>query len=158
VLGKQLGGRQSGESMNMKADPAFEFVKQLGNELASNDFDLPPFPDIALRVREALNDPGVSIDTLSRIAVSEPVLTARLMRMANSAMLHRGTLEITNLKTAISRIGLDMVHNAAVSLALNQAFPAREDSILYNPLGQNQKTQHKGLCIFLHYCEDTRIQ
>lgn len=116
--------------MNTQSDPAFEFVKKLSHELASNDFDLPPFPDTALRVRDALDDPDVSIESITRIVRSDPVLTARLLRMANSAMLHRGTFEITDVKTAISRIGLEMVKNTAVSLAVNEAFHAPDGSSL----------------------------
>lgn len=125
--------------MSTTPDPAFEFVKQLGMELAGNDFDLPPFPDTALRVREALSDENVSIDKVSRIVLSEPVLTARLLRMANSAMMRRGTMEITDVKTAISRIGLDMVQNAAVSLAANEAFRAPDGSPLKEHLDETRK-------------------
>jgi putative nucleotidyltransferase with HDIG domain len=125
--------------MNTTSDPAFEFVKRLGEELARNDFDLPPFPDTALRVREALNDPDVSIDTLSSIVLSEPALTARLLRMANSAMMRRGPLEITDVKTAMSRVGLDMVQNAAVSLAANEAFHASDGSPLREHLDKTRK-------------------
>lgn len=125
--------------MNATADPAFEFVKQLGMELAGSNFDLPPFPDTALRVREALNDPDVSIDTLSGIILSEPALAARLMRMANSAMMRRGTLEITDIKTAISRVGLDMVQNAAVSIAASEAFKAPDGSPLREHLDKTRK-------------------
>lgn len=125
--------------MNTTSDPAFQFVKRLGEELAGNDFDLPPFPDTALRVREAMNDPDVSIDTLSRIVLSEPVLTARLLRMANSAMMRRGTLEITDVKIAMSRVGLDMVQNAAVSLAANEAFHAPDGSTLREHLDKTRK-------------------
>ena len=125
--------------MNATADPAFEFVKQLGMELAGSNFDLPPFPDTALRVRDALNDPDVSIDTLSGIVLSEPTLAARLMRMANSAMMRRGTLEITDIKTAISRVGLDMVQNAAVSLAASEAFQAPDGSPLREQLDKTRR-------------------
>jgi len=125
--------------MNTTSDPAFEFVKRLGEELASNDFDLPPFPDTALRVREALSDPDVSIETLSSIVLSEPTLTARLLRMANSAMMRRGPLEITDVKTAMSRVGLDMVQNAAVSLAANEAFHSSDGSPLREHLDKTRK-------------------
>lgn len=125
--------------MSTTSDPAFEFVKRLGEELASNDFDLPPFPDTALRVQEALNDPNVSIEILSGIVLSEPALTARLMRMANSAMMRRGPLEITDIKTAISRVGLDMVQNAAISLAANEAFQAPGGSLLREHLDRIRK-------------------
>lgn len=125
--------------MNATANPAFEFLKQLGMELTRNDFDLPPFPDTALRVREALTDPEVSIDKLSGIVLSEPVLTARLLRMANSAMMKRGTMEIADVKTAISRIGLDMVQNAAVSLAASEAFNAPAGSPLRDQLDRTRR-------------------
>lgn len=125
--------------MNTKSDPAFEFVKKLAHELASNDFDLPPFPDTALRVRDALNDPDVSIESISRIVLSEPILTARLLRMANSAMLHRGTFEITNVNAAISRIGLEMVKNTVVSLAVDEAFHAPDGSSLGEQISRVRK-------------------
>lgn len=116
--------------MDTPTDTAFEFVKKLSLDLSGNDFDIPPFPDIALRIREALDDPDVSIEALSQIVLSEPALTARLMRMANSAMLHRGTLEITDIKTAISRVGLDMVQNAAISYATRETFKVMDNSTL----------------------------
>jgi len=112
------------------ADPAatraaaFEFVKGLAEDLSRGSFELPPFPDVALRVREALNDPDVSLDKIGRIVLSEPVLSARLLRIANSALLHRGGLEVTDVKLAISRLGFDMVRNAAVSLAMDSTFKA----------------------------------
>lgn len=125
--------------MNTKSDPAFEFVKRLGEALASSDFDLPPCPDSLLRIQKALRDPDISIDSLSRIVRSEPVLTARLLRMANSAMLRRGTIEIIDVKTAISRIGLNMVQTAAASLAVNDAFPVLGGSSLTRLFRQIRK-------------------
>jgi putative nucleotidyltransferase with HDIG domain len=101
---------------------AFEFVKQLAHDLSTRSFELPPFPDVALRVRDALNDPDVSVDKIARIVLSEPVLSARLLRVANSALMRRGSIEITDVKTAVNRLGFDMVRNAAVSLAMDSTF------------------------------------
>ena len=111
-------------------DPGFEFVQRLAVELADNSFSLPPFPETALRVQDALKDPDVSIDSLSSIVLSEPTLTVKLLRMANSAMLQRGPLEVTDIKVAISRIGINMVQSAAMSLAADEAFHAPEGSLL----------------------------
>ena len=125
--------------MNATSDPAFEFVKRLSIELAGNDFDLPTFPETALRIQAELKDPEVSIETLCSIVLSEPMLTARLLRLANSAMMQRGTLEITDIKIAISRIGLNMVQNAAVSFAANKAFQAPAGSLLSMHLDKARK-------------------
>ncbi len=103
---------------------AFAFVRQLAQDLSDGSFELPAFPEVALRVREALSDPEVSVDKIARIVLSEPVLSARLLRIANSAMMRRGSLEITDVRTAISRLGFEMVRNTAVSLAVDSAFKA----------------------------------
>lgn len=124
--------------MSTSTNSRFEFVKQLGEDLTRNDFDIPPFPDTALRVQRAMDDPDMSMDSLSDIILSEPVLAARLMRMANSALL-RGSEEITDLKTAISRMGLDMVKNVAVSFAAKEAFHAPEGSALEDRLSSIRK-------------------
>jgi len=121
--------------VNNCVNSSFEFVKQLGQELASNDFDLPPFPDTALRVQDALRDPDVDINRLGLIIMSEPTLAARLLRMANSVMMRRsGTMEITDINTAISRIGLTMVQNAAVSFAAREAFTTAAGSAMQERL------------------------
>jgi HD-like signal output (HDOD) protein len=101
---------------------AFQFVRQLGMDLARGEFDLPPFPDTALKVQECIRDPDSSIQSLAAIVAKEPALAARLIRMANSAMMRRGPMEVTDIPTAISRVGMDMVQNAAVSFAAREAF------------------------------------
>lgn len=119
-----------GDDMTTAQVTAFDFVKKLGEELTHREFDLPPFPDTAIRVRDALNDYDVTLDKITRIVLAEPVLTTRLLRMANSAMLRRGSMEITDLRTAIGRVGLEMVRNAATSMAMDNTFKAPGGSSL----------------------------
>ncbi len=117
---------------------AFEFVKELAHELAKKDFDLPPFPDTALRVKEAVSDPDISVSKLSGIVMSEPNLVARLLMMANSVAMRRGPIQVTDTRTAISRVGLDMVRNLAVSFAAREAFHAEPGSPLMHRLEQTR--------------------
>ena len=126
--------------MNQAAvDPGFEFIQRLGSELASNNFKLPPFPETALRVKNALKDPDISIDSLSSIVLTEPMLTVRLLKMANSAMMQRGPLEVTDVKVAMSRIGMNMVQSAAMSVAADEAFQAPKGSLLSMRLNKIRK-------------------
>ena len=106
----------------------FEFVKKLGQELTHQSFDLPPFPENMMRVREALNDPDISIDSVAKVIQSDPLLTIRLLRMANSAMLRRSQVEIIDLKIAISRLGMEMVRNTSLSIAMDETFKVSKDS------------------------------
>ena len=116
--------------------PAFQFIRQLGQDLARGEFDLPPFPDTALKVQECIRDPDGDIQALAAIVATEPALAARLMRMANSAMMRRGPIEVTDIPTAISRVGMDMVQNAAVSFAAREAFQAAPGSACIKDLNR----------------------
>ncbi len=130
---------------------AFAFVKTLGQELSHQEFDIPPFPEIAIRIRDAMNNPNASIDMIARIIVADPVLTSRLIRMANSALLRRGTIEITDLKTALGRIGLELVRNTVVSTALDTTFKVLAGSILHDRIDavRNHSTHVAALAYIL---------
>ncbi len=104
------------------------FVQQLARDLEAEDFDLPPFPDTAMRIQECIRDPNSDNQSLSAIVATEPPLAARLMRMANSVMMRRGPVEVTDIPTAISRVGMEMVQNAATSFAAREAFKPRPGS------------------------------
>ncbi len=99
---------------------AFDFIRALAGELSGGKVDLPSFPEVAVRVRRILSDPKSSVDQVVRVVGSEPALAARLMRIANSASLNRSGKTITELRTAISRIGYNMVRSASISFAMAQ--------------------------------------
>jgi HD-like signal output (HDOD) protein len=56
----------------------------------------------------------------------EPLLSARVVAYANSAAMNRGGKPITDVKTAVTRIGQNAVRNIAVALALRQISHAKE--------------------------------
>jgi HD-like signal output (HDOD) protein len=99
---------------------AFDFIRSLAGELSGGKVDLPSFPEVAVRVRRILADPKSSVEQVVRVVGSEPALAARLMRIANSASLNRSGKVITELRTAISRIGYNMVRSASISFAMAQ--------------------------------------
>jgi HD-like signal output (HDOD) protein len=99
---------------------AFAFVQALASELSKGKVDLPSFPDIALRVRQVLADEDVSQEQVVRVVGSEPALAARLMQIANSAALNFTGKPINDLRTAINRMGHNMVRSAAIAFAMSQ--------------------------------------
>lgn len=108
------------------AQAAFQFVAELAAEVSRGRVELPAYPDVATRVRKALADENVSPEHISRIVASEAGLAARVMTLANSAALNRGGKSITELKTAINRIGQNNVRTAAVAFAIAQLRRASE--------------------------------
>lgn len=99
---------------------AFEFVKQLASELSAGNVELPSFPDVAMRVQRVLADENVAPDVVVRVVGSEPALATRVLQMANSAALNPGGRAVVELRTAVARMGFDMLRSAAITFAMTQ--------------------------------------
>ncbi len=102
------------------ADVGFEFIKALAKELSTGSLELPSLPSVVTKIRSAMNDPECSIDVVTRLVSSDPALAARILTAGNSALLSRGSKPITDVRTAVMRMGLELVRNIAMSYAMNQ--------------------------------------
>lgn len=99
---------------------AFAFVQALAAELSSGKVELPSFPDIAMRVRQVLADENANAEKVVRVVSTEPALAARLLQIANSAALNFSGKPVTELRTAVARLGFNMVRSAAIAFAMAQ--------------------------------------
>lgn len=122
-----MAGIRSRAFLNEPAqDPTFKFISDLAKELSSGRVELPSFPDAAARVQQVLSDPAVSSDRLARVIGADAGLAARVLTMANSAMLQRDGTPVTDLKVAVTRIGHDHIRAAALAYANAQLQRAPE--------------------------------
>jgi HD-like signal output (HDOD) protein len=115
-----VSGNLTNTASQAPSTAAFDFVRTLAAELSVGNVDLPSFPEIAVRVRRVLSDPKSSVEQVVRVVGSEPALAARLLRIANSASLNRSGRAVTDLRTAINRIGYNMVRSASISFSMAQ--------------------------------------
>lgn len=99
---------------------AFEFVRALAVELSTGTIELPSFSEIALRVQRVLSDQNVQQERVVRVVGSEPALAARILTMANSAALNPARKPVSDLRSAIARMGFDMLRSCAISFAMSQ--------------------------------------
>jgi HD-like signal output (HDOD) protein len=113
---------------------AFAFVQDLAAELSSGKVELPSFPDVALRVRQVLADPEVVPERVVRVVSSEPALAAKLLQIANSAALNVSRKQVTELRTAVTRMGFNVVRSAAIAFAMSQLEKASALKGLEKPL------------------------
>ncbi|MGH8148536.1 MAG: HDOD domain-containing protein, partial [Steroidobacteraceae bacterium] len=122
-------------SGEVASDPAaFEFVQSLAAELSRGKVDLPSFPDIVPRVRQVLADDSVTPSKIVRVVSSEPALAARLLQIANSAALNFSGKAVNDLRTAVARLGFNMVRSAAIAFAMSQLKQAHALDGLERPL------------------------
>jgi HD-like signal output (HDOD) protein len=127
---------------------AFAFIAELAQEVSSGRVELPSFPDVAVRVRKALADENVSIEQIARVVGSEAGLAARVFTLANSVALNRSGRQVSELKTAVNRIGHNNVRTAAVSFAIAQLRRANELKHISKELEQlwQEATMVAALC------------
>jgi HD-like signal output (HDOD) protein len=101
-------------------DVAFTFVQALAAELSGGKVELPGFPHIVAQVQRVLSDEKTDAAKIVRVIGSEPVLATQLVRMADSAALNPGGAPVTDLRAAVTRVGVDTVRTATIAFAVQQ--------------------------------------
>jgi HD-like signal output (HDOD) protein len=99
---------------------AFRFLGTLAAELSGGTVDLPCFPDVVIRIRSALDDPNFKTEQTVTLVGSEPRLAAKLLQTVNSVAFNTSGKPVTELRTAITRLGQKMVQSAAMAYAVQQ--------------------------------------
>jgi HD-like signal output (HDOD) protein len=122
---KQPAPRADAESGSAAASvderaSALAFLGSLATEVSKGTVSLPCFPDVVMRIRKALAEPDVSLTEIVKIVGTEPRLAARLLQAANSAAFNPAGKHLTDLRTAITRLGHRPVQSAAMSYAVKQ--------------------------------------
>jgi HD-like signal output (HDOD) protein len=99
---------------------ALTFLQALAAEVSAGTIDLPCFPEVVLRISNALADPNTTSERVVTIVGAEPRLAARILQTANSAAFNSSGKPLTDLRSAITRLGLQMVQSTAMSYAMQQ--------------------------------------
>ncbi|MFJ4372053.1 HDOD domain-containing protein [Pseudomonas japonica] len=101
---------------------------QLLRAIDNDDLVLPTLPEVAMSIREAAEDTEISVATLSKVIGRDAALAARLIKVVNSPLL-RAITEVTDLQTAITRLGVNYSCNLAIGLVIEQIFHARSEAV-----------------------------
>jgi putative nucleotidyltransferase with HDIG domain len=109
-------------------EPEEVFVNELIEDLESGHLQLPTLPEVALRVRDVVDDENASANQIADIIAQDAALSARLIQVANSP-LYRGRQEIDRLSMVVSRLGNKLVRNLVTSQVMKQMFQATNDLV-----------------------------
>ena len=78
---------------------------------------LPSPPKVALQIMDLVKNPEIDIDDVVRILTLDPALSAKILRLANSA-LYSHEKKVATLQKAIMLIGLNGILSLALSFSL----------------------------------------
>jgi len=104
------------------------FFESLQTAIRENKITLPTLPEVALKVRDAVEQENVTAHQIADMVATDAALSARLLQVANSP-LYRGRVPIESIQMAITRLGYKLVRSLVVSLAMKQIFQATSDTL-----------------------------
>ncbi len=144
----EIGGTTTVQTRALPNTVVFGFVRELAAELSKGQVELPSVPDIVIKLQRTLSDENVNNETVVRVVGAEPVLAGRLLNMANSAALNTSGRKIADLRTAVARVGFNIVRSAALAFAVAQLRRAEEYKDLQGPLDElwKESVQIAALC------------
>lgn len=137
IDGDLLDGLMSGESEGITATeipsesgPYDQSVTEsnLGHaliqDLEQDKLILPSLPDVAVRLGRAMRDENTNARKLANVIQTDPAITAKLIRAANSP-LYAGVTPVDSCAAAIIRLGADTTHKLVLTFALRELFNTR---------------------------------
>ncbi len=89
--------------------------------LESGTLELPTLPEVALKIRDAIDDPNVSAQSIVRLLSTDPVISAQIIRTANSAAFSNGN-PVNDVSAAVTRLGYRMLRNLVMVIAMEKLF------------------------------------
>jgi len=97
-----------------------KYIEQL---LETDQLKLPSLPDIVIDVRAVLHDVKKSSTDLARIISRDPAIAAQIVKAANKPAVCANSL-VTDILSAVNRLGIDISCNLTTGLAVSQMFQA----------------------------------
>ncbi|WP_335919911.1 HDOD domain-containing protein [Shewanella algae] len=97
-------------------------------KLKNDTLVLPTLPEVAMRVQEVVSRPDSSLREVADIIGQDAAISARLIKVANSAFYSRG-IPAENINSAVTRIGLAQIKSIATSIAMEQLFISTNEMV-----------------------------
>ncbi|MDH5484313.1 MAG: HDOD domain-containing protein [Gammaproteobacteria bacterium] len=104
--------------MSEKAD---EFFNQLSKAVETDQLTLPTLPEVAIKIRDAVENSDASSEQIANTLSQDPSLSTRLIQLANSP-LYRTRSEISSLHMAVTRLGAHIVRDLVTTLVMRQVY------------------------------------
>lgn len=93
------------------------------DELLASDTALPSIPKVIALLLNELDRPEPDLRKISQLINTDPILTTRLLQLANSAQFQLSS-QISSVSEALALMGLDQVRSLATAAAIAGAFRA----------------------------------
>ncbi len=91
------------------------------NDIAAGRVELPTIPRVVQRLIAALRDPDVDTRKIGEALVQDPVLSAKVLRLANSAFFG-GQRSMSSIDAAVAMVGIQALNRLIVACGVSSSF------------------------------------
>lgn len=102
-------------------------------ELSSNATSLPELPESAFQLVRELNSDSPNSHSIERFILSDPSLTASVLRASNSALYGLGSNRVTTIRAAITVMGELALRDLAMAMLVQSSFQKISKSAGFDP-------------------------
>lgn len=100
----------------------------LYRDLKSDKAILPSLPDLAFKIRHAIDGEMSDAREIARLVEADPAMTAKLLKVANSAF-YGGMNTVETLPKAVVRLGMQTTKQLVMSFALRDVFQNQDPAL-----------------------------
>jgi HD-like signal output (HDOD) protein len=91
----------------------------------SGEVSFPTTLDLAIKMRNAFKKSGVTLEEFERIVAMEPIIASKLLRLANSSSFNKTGETVSDLRSAIERLGLERARAVSLAVAMDQIMKSK---------------------------------
>ncbi|MCL2344882.1 MAG: HDOD domain-containing protein [Desulfobulbus sp.] len=113
----------------------FRILEDIAHDL-SGDTNFPTCMEAAVLVRNTLKDPQADLGRVVQVVGIEPLISSKLLRLANSVTYNPMGKRVSDLGTAIARLGFESVRTTSLAVAMDQMLKSRSLAA-YHDIGRD---------------------
>lgn len=97
-----------------------ETLELISRQASRGDLNFPTHMSATIRLQQMLGDPDCHLDKVAELVIAEPLVAARLVAIANSVAFTRFGGKISNVRAAVSQLGLKTLRTVVAAVFLRQ--------------------------------------
>jgi HD-like signal output (HDOD) protein len=110
----------------MASPISFRILEDVARDLSGEVVSFPTFLDITFQLRTALKNPNLTVAQLAGLVSVDPLMSTKIIRVSNSVAMNPSGRAIADVKSAISRIGMEAVRSVSFAVAMEQLLGSKK--------------------------------
>jgi HD-like signal output (HDOD) protein len=119
---EELVATTAGDSISKK------LITQLEEDLRQDRLNIPSLPEIATRIGRAMEEESSNANTIARIIQTDPAITAKIVKAANSAF-YGSQNPVETCPQAVIRLGMTVTHSLVINYTMQDLFTSKSKAI-----------------------------